>query len=73
MTIKLKKMTIIIEGDDGTEVIEVEGVRFADISYSKSSSKSIAELNVNVDFHLRDNQPAYITKRLDKDGNEIGS
>ena len=66
-------MTIIIEGDDGTEVIEVEGVRFADISYSKSSSKSIGELNVNVDFYPRDNQPAYITKRLDKDGNEIGS
>ena len=73
MTIKLKKMTVIIEGDDGTEVIEIEGVNSTDISYSKSSSRSIAELRVNVDFYLRDNLPAYITKRLDKDGDEIVS
>lgn len=73
MAIKLKKMTIIMEGDDGIEVIEVEGVRSSNVSYSRSISRSMAVLRVDVDFYPRDNQPAYTTKRLDKDGNEIGS
>lgn len=73
MTIKPKKMTIIIEGDDGTEVIEIEGVRSSDVSYSRSISRSMAELKVDVDFYPRDNQPVLTIKRLDKDVNEIGS
>lgn len=91
MTIKLKKMTIIIDGDEDSEVIEIEGVRFSGIScsfnngsevedirfaripYSRTNGRSMAELKVNIDFYPRDGHLLYTTKRLDKDGNEIGS
>lgn len=70
---KFRKMTVILEGEDKTEILEFEDIRGIVEVGHETLSNSRCAINIAAELAMRENQPIYTIKRMDKDGNPIVS